>query len=53
MEHDLCARVHSTVLADVDQQMMALRAPHAKLGDLVGGPSLGGIVARPRPTAAC
>ena len=30
---DLRARVHSTVLADVEQQVMALRALHARLSE--------------------
>jgi hypothetical protein len=44
------ARVHSTVLADVELQVMALRALHAKLRDLDSGENFGGVVARSRPT---
>jgi len=51
-ERDLGARVHSTVLADVEQQVMAFRALHAKLRDMDGGPSFGETVALARPTAA-
>ena len=47
---DLEALVHSTVLADVEQQVMALRALHAKLRDLDAGENFGGLVARARPT---
>ncbi len=50
-ERDLRSRVHSTVLADVEQQVMALRALHAKLRDLEAGENFGGVVARARPTA--
>ena len=50
MERDLRTGVHSTVLADVEQQVMALRALHAKLRDLGIGESFGNIVARPQPT---
>jgi len=49
-ERDLRARVHSTVLADVEQQVMALWALHAKLRDLDAGESFGGVVAQARPT---
>ena len=48
-ERDLCVSVHSTVLADVEQQVMALRALHAKPRDLEGGENFGGVVARSRP----
>jgi hypothetical protein len=47
-ERDLRARVHSTVLADVEQQVMALRAMHARLREVDEGPSFGDIVARSR-----
>jgi len=48
-ERDLRTRVHSIVLADVEQQVMALRALHAKLRDLDAGDSFGGVVAKSRP----
>ena len=48
-ERDLRARVNSTVLADLEQQVMALRALHAKLRDQDAGESFGDIVARGRP----
>ena len=51
-ERDLRTRVHSTVLADVEQQVMALRALHAKLRDLDAGENFGGVVARGRPVAS-
>ena len=50
-ERDLRARVHSTVLADVEQQVMALRALHAKLRDLDAGENFGGVIARARPSS--
>jgi len=37
------------VLADVEQQVMALRALHAKLRDMDAGENFGGVVARGRP----
>jgi hypothetical protein len=49
-ERDLRARVHSTVLADVERQVMALRALHAKLRDMNSGENFGGVVARGRST---
>jgi len=48
-ERDLRARVHSTVLSDVEQQVMALRALHAKLRDFDGGENFGGLISRGRP----
>jgi len=48
-ERDLRARVHSTVLADVEQQVMALLALHAKLCYLDAGENFGGMVVRSRP----
>ena len=48
-ERDLRARVHSTVLADVEQQVIALRRLHAKLRDLDGGETFGELVARSQP----
>ena len=50
-ERDLRTRVHSTVLADVEQQVMALRALHAKLREMGAGENFGGVVARARPTS--
>ena len=50
-ERDLRARVHSTVLADVEQQVMALRALHAKLRDIEAGENFGDMVAKSRPVA--
>lgn len=41
--------MHSTVLADIDQQVMALRALHSKLREADEGPSFGEVVARSRP----
>ena len=51
-ELDLRARVHSTVLADVEQQVMALRALHAKLRDADADENFGGVVAQSRPVAS-
>jgi hypothetical protein len=48
-ERDLRTRVHSTVLADVEQQVMALRAPHAKPRDTGGGESFASVAIRGRP----
>lgn len=48
-ERDLRGRVHSTVLADVEQQVMALRALHAKLHQVDGRPSFAELAARSRP----
>ena len=48
-ERDLRARVHSTVLADVERQVMALRALRAKPRDMDAGESFGDVVARSRP----
>jgi len=42
-------RVHTTVLADVEQQVMALRALHAKLREMADGENFGCVVARSRP----
>lgn len=50
-ERNLRTRVHSMVLSDVEQQVMALRALHARLRDLDEGPSFGEVVARSRPCA--
>jgi len=42
---DLLDRVHSAVLADVEQQVMALRALHAKLRDTHAAENFGVVVA--------
>jgi len=39
----------TTVLADVEEHVMALRALQAKLRDLDPGENSGGVVARARP----
>ena len=45
---ELRARVNKTILEDLEQKVLALRALHAKLRDLDGGESFGDIVARGR-----
>jgi len=45
----LRARVNRILLEDLEQKVVALRALHAKLRDLDGGESFGGVVARSRP----
>jgi len=50
-ERDRRSRVHLTVLAGVEQQVLALRALHAKLRDLDSRENFGGVVAQGRPTA--
>jgi hypothetical protein len=47
---ELRARVNRTILEDLEQKVLALRALHAKLRDLDAGESFGGLVARARPT---
>ena len=42
-------RVHTTLLADVELLVMAIRVLHAKLRDLADGENFGGVVARSRP----
>ena len=46
---DLRARVNRTILEDLEQKVLALRALHAKLRDLDAGENFGGVVARSRP----
>ena len=46
---ELRARVNRTILEDLEQKVLSLRALHAKLRDLDGGESFGDIVARGRP----
>ena len=46
---ELRARVNKTILEDLEQKVLALRALHAKLRDLDAGESFGDIVARGRP----
>jgi len=50
---DLRARVNRTILEDLEQKVLALRALHAKLRDLEGGENFGGAVAKSRPVAFC
>ena len=47
----LRARVNRTILEDLEQKVLALRALHAKLRDMDAGPSFGDVVARSRPRA--
>ena len=47
----LRARVNRTILEDLEQKVLALRALHAKLRDLDAGGSFGDVVARSRPRA--
>ena len=49
---ELRARVNRTILEDLEQKVLALRALHAKLRDLDAGENFGGVVARARPAAA-
>ena len=46
---ELRARVNRTILEDLEQKVLALRALHAKLRGLDVGESFGDIVARGRP----
>jgi hypothetical protein len=46
---ELRARVNRTILEDLEQKVLALRALHAKLRDLDEGENFGGVVARARP----
>jgi hypothetical protein len=46
---DLRARVNRTILEDLEQKVLALRALHVKLQDLDAGENFGGVVARGRP----
>ena len=45
----LRARVNRVLLEDLEQKVLAVRALHAKLRDLVAGESFAGVVARSRP----
>jgi hypothetical protein len=49
---ELRARVNNTILEDLEEKGMALRALHAKLHHLNAGASLGDVVARSRPTSS-
>jgi len=42
-------RTNWTILEDLEQQVLALRALHLKLRDLDAGENFGGVVARSRP----
>ena len=46
---ELRARVSRTILEDLEQKVLALRALHAKLRDMDAGESFGDVVARGRP----
>ena len=46
---ELRARVNRTILEDLEQKVLALRALHAKLREMDAGESFGGVVARGRP----
>ena len=46
---ELRSRVNRTILGDLEQKVLALRALHGKLRDLEGGENFGGLVARSRP----
>ncbi|HZY92874.1 MAG TPA: hypothetical protein VFG07_08940 [Thermoplasmata archaeon] len=48
-EAQLRARVNRVILEDLEQKVLALRALHEKLRDLLEGPSLGDRVARGYP----
>jgi hypothetical protein len=48
---ELRARVNRTILEDLEQKVLALRALHVKLRELDGGESFGSVVVRSRPTA--
>jgi hypothetical protein len=45
----LRARVNRVILEDLEHKVIALRALHEKLRDVIAGPSLGDVVARGRP----
>ena len=49
MARDLRARVNRTILEDLEQQVLALRALHLKLRDMDAGESFGENVARSHP----
>lgn len=42
--------MNRTILEDLEQKVLALRALHLKLRDLDAGENFGGLVARARPT---
>jgi hypothetical protein len=46
---ELRARVNRTILEDLEEKVLALRALHAKLRDIEAGESFAGVVARSRP----
>jgi hypothetical protein len=46
---ELRARVNRTILEDLEEKVLALRALHAKLRDINAGESFAGIVTRSRP----
>ena len=48
---ELRARVNRTILEDLEQKVLALRALHAKLRDFDAGENFGGVVARARPSS--
>jgi len=47
---ELRARVNRTILEDLEQKVLALRALRLKLRDIDAGENFGGVVARARPT---
>jgi len=49
---ELRARVNRTILENLEEKVMALRALHAKLRDMNAGENFGGLVARSRPVAS-
>ena len=49
---ELRARVNRTILEDLEQKVLALRALHLKLRDLEAGENFGGVVARARPVGS-
>ncbi|MGA9044019.1 MAG: hypothetical protein WB531_04030 [Thermoplasmata archaeon] len=46
---ELRARVNHTILEDLEEKVLALRALHAKLRDMDAGASFGTVVARSKP----
>ncbi|MGP8159555.1 MAG: hypothetical protein ACLPWO_08170 [Thermoplasmata archaeon] len=46
---ELRTRVDQTILEDLEEKVLALRALHAKLRDMDAGDSFAGVVARSRP----
>jgi hypothetical protein len=49
---ELRARANRTILEDLEQKVLALRALHLKLRDLDAGENFGGVVARGRPSTS-